>query len=214
VGRTQELVYMLDKLERSGHLPRIPVYVDSPLAVNATQIFLAHTECFDQDLLDYMLTDPNPFGFNQLQYLRSTESSKQLNETREPCIIISASGMANAGRIRHHLAHSLENPDDAVLLVGYCTPHTPGGQLKDGARSLRLFGQNKPVRLQVYEMDSFSAHADRNELVAFLSNQKRLKKMFLVHGTYDRQSSFRTLLQQNGFQEVEIPALGDTFELA
>jgi metallo-beta-lactamase family protein len=214
VGRTQEIVYMLDKLERAGLLPRLPVYVDSPLAIDATQIFLAHTECFDQDLLDYMLTDPNPFGFHQLQYIRSTEASKRLNDSREPCIVISASGMANAGRIRHHLAHSLENPNDAVLLVGYCSPNTPGGRLKDGANSLRLFGQTKTVRLRVYEMDSFSAHADRNELLAFLSNQQRLKKLFLVHGTYDSQEAFRTMLHKNGFPHIEIPALGDTFELA
>ena len=213
VGRTQELVYILDKLERAGLLPRIPVYVDSPLAIDATQIFLAHTECFDQDLLDYMLTDPNPFGFNQLQYIRSTEASKRLNDSREPCIVISASGMANAGRIRHHLAHSLENPDDAVLLVGYCAPNTPGGQLKDGAGSLRLFGQTKTVRMRVYTMDSFSAHADRNEMLAFLSNQRGVKQIFLVHGTYEAQESFSNRLRKNGFGQIEIPNLGDTYEL-
>ena len=156
---------------------------------------------------------PNPFGFNRLQYIRSTEASKRLNESREPCIVISASGMANAGRIRHHLAHSLENPDDAVLLVGYCAPNTPGGQLKEGAGSLRLFGQTKKVRLRVYTMDSFSAHADRNEMLAFLSNQRGVKQIFLVHGTYEAQESFSNLLRKNGFGQIEIPNLGDTYEL-
>lgn len=212
VGRTQELVYILDQLVTAGKLPPVPVYVDSPLAVNATTIFGAHPECFDDQLNEYMLTDDNPFGFNNLHYIRATEESKRLNTMEEPCIIISASGMGNAGRIQHHLFNNIDNAKNTILIVGYCTPDTPGGMLRDGAENLRFFGQWKPVHAEVEVMDSFSAHADRWEMVHFIANQKnKLKKLFLVHGVLEAQESFRGLLQQQGFQDVEIPKLGDVF---
>lgn len=213
VGRTQEVVYILDQLEQAGHLPHIPVFVDSPLAVDATQVFVNHPECYDASLQEYMISDPNPFGFKQLHYIRSTEASKQLNESEQPCIIISSSGMANAGRIRHHIFHALDNPNNAVLIVGYCSPNSPGGLLKAGVDSLRMFGQTKPVRLQVYSMDSFSAHGDRQEMADFLKNQTKLKKLFLVHGDYEAQEAFRVFLGEKGIGDIEIPSLGDTFVL-
>ncbi|MEO7174908.1 MAG: MBL fold metallo-hydrolase, partial [Saprospiraceae bacterium] len=132
VGRTQELVYMLDKASTAGILPPIPVFVDSPLAVSATQVYGSHPECFDNELNEYLLTDPNPFGFNNLTYIRDVEDSKQLNFLNGPCIIISASGMMNAGRVRHHLANNIEDPNATFLIVGYCAPDTPGGMLKAG----------------------------------------------------------------------------------
>lgn len=215
VGRTQEIVYMLDQLENEGKLPgRIPVYVDSPLAVNATTIFGAHPECFDKELNEYLLTDDNPFGFNGLTYVRNLELSKELNYSKEPCIIISSSGMMNAGRVKHHLFHNIENPANTFLIVGYCSPETPGGALRDGAKELRVFGEEKVVRARIEIMDSFSAHADRHELADFLSNQKgTLKQLFLVHGTLDRQEAFRELLQGRGIGPVEIPELGQVYEL-
>ncbi len=214
VGRTQEIVYMLDRMATEGLLPRIPVYVDSPLSVNATTVFAAHPECFDKELTNYMLTDDNPFGFNTLNYITDVEQSKSLNDTREPAIIISSSGMMNAGRVKHHLSNNIEFKRNTILIVGYCSPETPGGKLRDGVKAIRLFGEWKEVRADVIVMDSFSAHADRGELLDFIHNQRgRLRKLFLVHGTIERQEKFREMLNENGFRDVEIPALGDEFEL-
>ncbi|MCO6492580.1 MAG: MBL fold metallo-hydrolase [Phaeodactylibacter sp.] len=214
VGRTQEVVYMLDQLESAGKLPHIPVYVDSPLAVNATMIFGAHPECFDNQLNEYLLADDDPFGFNSLRYVRNVELSKKLNHSGEPCIIISSSGMMNAGRVKHHLFHNIDNDRNTFLIVGYCAPGTPGGALRDGAKQLRIFGEEKAVRAEVEVMDSFSAHADRHELAAFLENQKKgLRRLFLVHGTLDRQEAFRNLLLEKGFADIEIPELGAEYRL-
>lgn len=214
IGRTQEIVYMLDQLETAGKLPPIQVFVDSPLAVNATTIFGAHPECFDNDLNEYMLIDDNPFGFNRLRYVREVEISKQLNHIKEPCIIISSSGMMNAGRVKHHLFNSIDQSKNTLLIVGYCSPDTPGGILRSGAENIKLFGEWKPVRADIEIMDSFSAHADRNELLDFLRNQKgRVRKIFLVHGEIERQESFKAMLEDNGFPGVEIPKLGESFHL-
>ena len=214
VGRTQEIVYMLDQLESDGKLPMIPVYVDSPLSVNATTVFGAHPECFDNNLNEYMLVDDNPFGFNALTYVKSVEVSKSLNDTEEPCIIISSSGMMNAGRVRHHLFNSIDQSKNTILIVGYCSPDTAGGMLMAGVKTLKLFGERKVVRAEIEIMDSFSAHADRNEILAFIENQKRsLKKLFLVHGEIERQQKFSALLNENGFPNVEIPKLAQEFEI-
>ncbi len=214
VGRTQEIVYMLDQLETAGKLPRIPVYVDSPLAVNATTIFGAHPECFDKELNEYLLIDENPFGFNGLKYVRDAAISKKLNHSTEPCIIISSSGMMNAGRVKHHLYHHIDDPRNTFLIVGYCAPHTPGGRLRDGAKVLRVFGDERPVNAKVEVMDSFSAHADRHEMAAFLKNQKgKVRRIFLVHGTLGRQEAFRETLAGYGFDDVAIPELGEAFRL-
>jgi metallo-beta-lactamase family protein len=214
IGRTQEIVYMLDQLETAGKLPHIPVYVDSPLSVNATTIFGAHPECFDDDLNEYLLIDDNPFGFNKLTYVRKVEVSKKLNESDEPSIIISSSGMMNAGRVKHHLFHNIDHERNTFLIVGYCAPQTPGGKLRDGADEIRVFGIEKPVKAAIEIMDSFSAHADQNELIDFLENQKSgLKSLFLVHGTLDRQEAFSNLLNENGFASVAIPELGQEYEL-
>lgn len=214
VGRTQEIVYMLDRLENAGKLPRIPVYVDSPLSVNVTTIFGAHPECFDQDMQDYLLIDDNPFGFNKLSYVRSVEGSKAINASQEPCIIISSSGMMNAGRVQHHLANNIGNPKNTFLLVGYATPSTPGGALRSGAKRVKVLGEEHIVRAKVVVMDSFSAHADRGELLDFLHNQKAsARNIFLVHGTLDRQEPFQQTLLDEGFTAVTIPAIGDEVQL-
>lgn len=210
VGRTQEIVYMLDKLQNAGQLPKVPVYVDSPLSVNATEVFVKHPECFDSELHRYMTEDDNPFGFNTLFYIRDTEASKKLNTIDSPCIIISASGMMNAGRIRHHLINNIENHRNTILIVGYCSPNTPGGELRAGAKSLHLMGQNLQVLADVEIMDSFSAHGDRVEMLDFIANQKdSVKKVWLVHGTIDRQEKWREYLMEHGFKNVGIPKLGD-----
>jgi metallo-beta-lactamase family protein len=214
IGRTQEIVYILDKMANEGLLPRIPVYVDSPLAINATTIFGSHPECFDEELSEYITIDENPFGFSGLHYVRKTEDSKKLNDSTEPCIIIASSGMANAGRIKHHLYHGIDNPKNTVLIVGYAAPNTPAGRLREGAQEVKFFGDFKPVRADVEIMDSFSAHADKLELVEFLRNQReRVKTIFLVHGDYEVQKSFRGLLLSVGFAAVEIPELGQEVSL-
>jgi metallo-beta-lactamase family protein len=213
VGRTQEIVYMLDKMESAGLLPRIPVYVDSPLAVNATMIFGQHPECFDNELNEYLLIDNNPFGFNDLNYIRDVADSKALNTSDEPCIIISSSGMMNAGRVKHHLFNNIDDPKNTFLIVGYCSPETPGGMLRDGIESIKLFGEYKMVRAEIRVMDSFSAHGDRNEMYDFIKNQKSLKKLFLVHGEIERQEKFKSFLMERGFKDIVIPAEGDEFDL-
>lgn len=213
IGRTQEIVYILDQLHSAGRLPRIPIFVDSPLAVNATKVFIQHPECFDSELHKYMIDDEDPFGFDQIQYVRSVEGSKQINTMHRPAIIIAASGMMNAGRIKHHLFNGIENPRNTFLIVGYCSPETPGGQLRAGQKYLRVFGENKQVLAKVEIMDSFSAHGDRSEMSDFLKNQRdSCRKIWLVHGTLDRQQKWRERLLTDGFKDVEIPELGQEFE--
>ena len=213
IGRTQEIVYMLDKLESSGLLPNIPVYVDSPLAVNATSIYGTHPECYDDMLHEYMLQDPNPFGFNTLHYIRDVEDSKRLNNSTEAAVIISSSGMMNAGRVRHHLYNNIENPNATFLIVGYCSPDTAGGMLKNGIEELKIFGEMKQVNATIKTMDSFSAHGDRKEMLEFISNQKKLKGIYLVHGEYDTQQAFKEYLEENGHSNIQIPDLGEEIVL-
>jgi metallo-beta-lactamase family protein len=212
IGRTQELVYLMDKLSNEGRLPRLPVYVDSPLAVNATDIYGLHSECYDNDLHEYMLIDDNPFGFNGLKYVRNVEESKRLNTSKEACVIISAAGMMNAGRIRHHMYHNLEDEKNTFLIVGYCSPDTAGAILKGGATELKLFGDILKVRAKIETMNSFSAHGDRNEMLSNIKNQQpSLKKLFLVHGEYPTQQEFAEFLGHNGFGNVEIPSENEEF---
>jgi metallo-beta-lactamase family protein len=210
VGRTQEIVYMLDRLESTGKIKHIPVYVDSPLAVNATDIFTMHHECFDSEILKYMSTNSNPFGFNGLTYTRSVEESKKLNEKNQPCIIISASGMANAGRIRHHIFNNVEDAENTILFVGYCAQGTLGAILRDYPSTIKLFGKELKVRANIRIIDGLSGHADQNEMLRFLKNQSQvlLKQTFLVHGEYDRQVKFKDALTNAGYQNVMIPELG------
>ncbi len=208
VGRTQEIVYMLDRMETEGLLPRIPVYVDSPLAVNATTIYGAHPECYDDDLTEYLFIDENPFGFNRLTYIHDVEGSKALNTDEEPSIIISASGMITAGRIKHHVFNNIDQKNNTILIVGYCTPHSPCGLLRNGAKEIRLFGQEKIVHAKIEVMDSFSAHADQLEILEFVRNQRgRVKTIFLVHGEIDRQEQLQKVMNTYGFDQVQIPKL-------
>lgn len=215
VGRTQEIVYMLDQLATEKSLPSIPVFVDSPLAVNATDIFSMHPECFDDDILRYMNSDPNPFGFNNLKYVRSVEQSKMINGMDGPAIIISASGMMSAGRIKHHLVNTISNENNTLLIVGYCSPGTLGYRIREGEQEVRIFGEMYPVRAEVVIMDSFSAHGDNDEMLDYLDNQNRakLKKIFLVHGDLRRQEAFEQELLNRDFRKVEVPHLGQSYNL-
>ncbi len=215
VDRTQELVYMLDQLESSGKLPPIKVYVDSPLAVDATKIMKSHREDFNKDILAYIEKDGDAFGFKNLKYITEVEESKALNYNGEPCIIISASGMAEAGRIKHHIANNVENPNNTILIVGYCSPNTLGAQLKNGSALVRIFGEEKFVRAKVEIMDSFSDHADYKEMIEYLEcqNPAQIKNLFLVHGEIETQKAFKERLLMEGFKTVSIPAQGESFNL-
>lgn len=214
VGRTQEIVHMLDQLETAGELPKIKVFVDSPLAVNATTVFGAHPECYDAELQEYMLTDENPFGFNNLTYITDVNESKALNHLKGPAIIISASGMMNAGRSKHHLRNTMGDKKNTIFIVGYCAPGTPGGKIRDGATGLKLYGEYHELRADVIVMDSFSAHGDQSEMIDFLENQKKsCKEIFLVHGTLDRMETFGEALKENGFKKWRAPKLEEVVEL-
>ncbi len=214
VGRTQEIVHMLDQLESAGRLPRIKVFVDSPLAVNATTVFGAHPECYDAELQEYMLTDDNPFGFNSLTYIQDVNESKALNFLKGPAIIISASGMMNAGRSKHHLRNTMGSPKNTIFIVGYCAPQTPGGKIRDGAEGLKLYGEYHELKADVVVMDSFSAHGDQSEMIDFLENQKKTcKKVFLVHGTIDRMEAFGGALEEHGFKGWTAPELEEVIEI-
>lgn len=214
VGRTQELLYRLDKLNTSGKIDNIPVYVDSPLAMNATEIFIIHPECYDEELYQYFSTDSNPFGWNNMKYIRSTEQSKALNTSTEPCIIISASGMANAGRVKHHIFNSIENSNNTILIVGYCADGTLGQKLTQKPETIKIFGEEKKVNASIEIISSMSGHADEPELLQFISNQdiNKLQKIFLVHGELNRQKAFQSALLNKTYKSIEIPTLGQEFE--
>ncbi|WP_128545460.1 MBL fold metallo-hydrolase RNA specificity domain-containing protein [Larkinella soli] len=215
VDRTQELIYALDQLESDGKLPRIDVFIDSPLAVKATQVMKKHDECFNPELRAYIEKDGDAFAFSNLHYISDVEDSKAINERQEPCIIISASGMAEAGRIKHHIRNTVEDARNTILLVGYCGPETLGGALKRGDREVKIFGETYTVRAEVEVMDSFSAHGDYAEMLDFLScqNPAQVKQVYLVHGEYDRQVVFRHNLQSAGFRNVYIPSLYESVAL-
>ncbi len=215
IGRCQEIVYSLDRLESSGRLPDIDVFVDSPLSVSATNIFRLHPECFNDDIKKYMMTDPDPFGFNKLHYTQSKEESKRINDFRKPCVIISASGMMEAGRVKHHIMHNISNSRNTLLAVGYCAPSTLGAKILRGDRQISIYGVRYDVNADIRRIDSYSAHADYKEMLHYLSSQnpEAVKKIFLVHGEISTQESYRQRLVEAGFDNVEIPAPGNRFEL-
>ncbi len=215
LGRTQEIVFALDKMEHKKMLPRINVYVDSPLSVNATEIMSQHPECFNEDILQYMKSNPNPFGFSNLIYIQDVEDSKSLNSLHDPCIIISASGMIEAGRIKHHVANNISNPNNTILIVGYAEPQSIGGKLRSGAKTIKNFGEEYDVKANVVIMDSYSAHGDYKEMIQYLNCQdkSKVKKLFLVHGEYETQLNYKEKLLDEGFKHIVIPAQGDVVEI-
>ncbi len=213
IGRTQEIVYLMNQMYNDNLLPKIPIYVDSPLAIDATEIYGSHPECYDDELSSFILQDPNPFGFKNLTYVRAVEGSKRLNKTKEPAIIISASGMMTAGRIRHHMFNNLENERNTFLLLGFCAPGTAGDLLLNGVKELKLFGEIKKVKANIEYLAGFSAHADKEEMIAFIGNQKKTKKIFIVHGNYNAQKEFKVSLEESGFPSVIIPELNSVHEI-
>jgi metallo-beta-lactamase family protein len=215
VGRTQEVIYSLNNFYNSGKLPRLKVFVDSPLSVNATNIFRLHRECFNDRMLELMETDPDPFGFNDLYFVQQVEDSKKLNELQEPCVIISASGMMEAGRVKHHLANNISNSKNTILAVGYCSPTTLGARILRGDKEVSIFGNVYKVNADVERLDSYSGHADYNEMLQFLACQDtgKVRQVLLVHGEIDSQDFFRDKLKEKGFNQVLIPELGEEIEV-
>jgi metallo-beta-lactamase family protein len=215
LGRTQEIVFALDKMKNQQLLPDVKIYVDSPLSSSATEIMRKHKECLNASIHAYIQKDPDPFGFNSLTYIQSAEESKALNANPEPCIIISASGMADAGRVKHHLRNNLTDQKNTVLITGYCAPGTLGHRLVNGEKSVRIFGEYYTVNADIESILSYSAHADYNELTQFLSCQdkNKVKGIFLVHGENEAKASFMARLLIDGYKKVQIPGKGKIVDL-
>jgi metallo-beta-lactamase family protein len=215
VGRTQEIVFSLNNFFNEGRLPKIDIFVDSPLAVNATAVFRMHPECFNKNFSDVMEKDPDPFGFDNLYYINKVEDSKRLNDHKKPCVIISASGMMEAGRVKHHLANNISDPRNTILIVGYCAPSTLGARIGRGDKEVSIFGTVYEIKAEVKKIESFSGHGDYREMISFLGcqNKSALKKMFIVHGEYETQKKYVATLGTEGFKNIEIPAKGQEFEL-
>jgi metallo-beta-lactamase family protein len=215
IDRTQEIIYALDQLSHDGKLPKIDVYVDSPLSVKATNIMSKHREYFNKEIMAYITKDGDPFDFPNLHYVSSVEESKKINDNKNPCIIISASGMAEAGRVKHHIKNTIENPNNTLLLVGYASPSSLAGRIKAGDKEVRIFGDFFEVKANVESMENFSAHGDYNEMLEYLTcqNPNQVRKLFLVHGEYETQKDWADKLIQKGFLNIEIPAKGESFEL-
>jgi metallo-beta-lactamase family protein len=213
VGRTQDIVYTLNNFYNEGRLPRIDIYVDSPLAVNATEIFRLHPECFNRNILEIMERDPDPFGFNSLHYIKMAEDSKKLNKITKPVVIISASGMMEAGRVKHHLANSISDPKNTVLAVGYCAPRTLGARLLRGEKEISIHGNHYLVKADIERIDSYSGHGDYKEMAEFLLCQDAgaIKQTFLVHGELEAQTKYRDYLETRGFSNIHIPDVGQEF---
>lgn len=215
VGRTQELVYAMHDMWDRGELPPIPVYVDSPLAVNATEIFKKHPECFDEETWTHLNQHHDPFGFNRLSYVRTAEESKNLNSITDPCMIISASGMCEAGRILHHLVNNIGDEKNTILIVGYQAENTLGRRLVDGETEVRILGGYHERRAEVIVHNGFSAHADGSELVRYigLHDRSRLKQVCLVHGEPERSEKLQDDLRRQGYDHITIPSAGEKINL-
>ncbi len=213
VGRTQALVYSLHSLFNEGRIPEIPIFVDSPLSVNATEVFRKHPECYDEDARAMLHADGDPFGFGRLEYVKTTEESKALNAIEYPCIIISASGMCEAGRILHHLKNSISESRNTVLIVGYQARGTLGRRLVEKDSVVKIFGEPCRRRCKVEVLNGYSAHADDKELKRYIENMQIRKGIFCVHGEEDRMLSFAEALARSKGCTVRAPSPGESFEL-
>lgn len=209
VERTQQLLYVLHQLFEENKIPNVPVFVDSPLAVNATEIFRLHPECYNEEIYEFLFEKHNPFGFEGLTLIRSVEKSKELNVRKGQAIIISASGMCEAGRILHHLKNEIDKPENTILFVGYCAQQTLGWKIREGWDEVPIFGKPYKVKARVEIMDSFSGHADHSELLDYYNRITGPKgKVWLVHGEVDRAEAFKAALAEVCDCEVVIGEIG------
>lgn len=216
VGRTQELLFALNALELKGILPDVNYFVDSPLSDKATQVIKDHPEVYNKQVAEIMKVDDDVFAFKNLRFVQSTEESMALNNDTRPMVIISSSGMAEAGRVRHHIRNNINNEKNTILIVGYCEPTSLGGRLMRGDKVVHIFGDEYDVKANVEVIKSMSAHGDYEDLLHFLACQdpKEVKKIFLVHGEYDTQQKFAEHLREKGFNDIEIPYQHQRVDLA
>ncbi len=214
VERTQQLIYVLHHLTESKSIRQVPIYVDSPLAVNATEIFRIHPECFNQEIYDFLFERRNPFGFESLTLIRKVSESKKLNGLKEPAIIISASGMCEAGRVLHHLRNNISSSRNTILFVGYCAENTLGWKIRQGWEEVNIFGEPYPVRASVKALDSFSGHADRSELLDYFQDMTGPReKVWLVHGEPEQSRALcDTLRERHQTGEVSVARWRETVE--
>lgn len=209
VGRTQEILYTLNQLELEQRLPQLDYFVDSPLSIEATEIVKKYPQYFNRTIQKVLETDSDPFSFPGLKYVKTVDQSKMLNFRNEPCVIISASGMAEAGRVKHHISNNVENSRNTILMTGYCEPNSLGARLQSGAKEVGIFGVQHEVNAEIGAIRSMSAHGDYEDLSQWLACQdpRQVKRLFLVHGDYNVQLDFKQRLVKKGFTDVEIPEL-------
>ena len=215
VGRTQQVVYSLHRLTLAGELPKLPIFVDSPLSVNATEIYRLHSECFNDDIIKFLHEKANPFGMENLTYIREPALSMKLNDLKESAIIISASGMAEAGRIRHHLKNNIGDAKNLILFVGFCAEHTLGAQIVAKQNPVNIFGEPHEVRARIASIDSFSGHADKNELRSYVGKiSGNIKKISVIHGEESQALAFaETLRKLKPNAQVIVPEYQQVVEI-
>lgn len=214
VERTQQLIFVLHQLFEQGAIPDVPIYVDSPLAVGATEIFRLHPECFNEEVYRFLFEKRDPFGFENLTLIRKVNDSKALNDLHEPAIIISASGMCEAGRVLHHLRNHIEDPKNTVLFVGYCAEHTLGAKIRGGQKEVPILGDRFTVRADIQILDSFSGHADRSELLHYFDTMGGKKeRVFLVHGEKEQSHALCETLRERHAGEISVPTWKSTVEI-
>lgn len=214
VGRTQQIIYIINKLDSKGEIPSIPVFVDSPLSTKATEIYMKHTDCYDEETREWIKKGSRPFEYKELRYVKDVAESKALNEKEGPLVIISASGMCEAGRILHHLAHSVENEKNFVLITGYQAHHTLGRRILEKEPKIKIFGDEFNLRAEVDVINALSAHADRDGLIRALKGMgEGMEKIFIVHGDEEANFSLAAEAKKLGSGEVIIPVEGETFNV-
>jgi metallo-beta-lactamase family protein len=215
VGRTQQIVYTFNELTEAGQLQRVPIFVDSPLSVNATEVFRLHPECFNDVVYKFLRERANPFGMENLTYIRDVNQSKKLNELKDPMILISASGMCEAGRVRHHLQNNIGDPKNLVLFIGYCAEHTLGAQILAGRNPVNIFGEPVNVAAQIASIDAYSGHADKNELLGYVQRMSGdIKHISVVHGEESQALPFAEALRQaRPKATVGVPACREKLDL-
>jgi metallo-beta-lactamase family protein len=208
LGRTQEILFLLNRLELENRLPKLNYYVDSPLSIKITDTVKKYPDHFNGNVKNLLKIDEDVFSFDGLKYIESVEESMALNDAKEPCVIISASGMAEAGRVKHHIAHNISDGRNTILFTGYCEPRSLGGRLKKLPDEVKIFGTVHIVKAAIAEISSLSAHGDYEDMSQWLSCQdpRQVKKLFLVHGEYEVQQHFQQRLIRKGFADVEIPS--------
>lgn len=214
VGRTQDIVFVLHKLTEEKRIPPIPIFVDSPLSVNATEIFRLHPECYNKEAYEYIARNENPFGFDNIRYIRATSASKELNTYQEPCIIISSSGMCEAGRILHHLKNNIEDPKNTILIITFNAENTLGRKIVEKYEKVRIFGEEYNLKAEVVVMNAFSAHADKTELLKYVSQADgNIEEFFIVHGDEDQSLALKKTIEKQENVKTTVPCPGDVVEI-